>query len=56
MATMAETASAVATLLQDLVRIDSVNPSLVPGAAGEATIAAHIADYLRGAGFTVVCR
>jgi acetylornithine deacetylase len=50
---MVETASAVATLLQDLVRIDSVNPSLVPGAAGEATIAAYIADYLRGAGFSV---
>jgi acetylornithine deacetylase len=44
---------AIATLLQDLVRIDSVNPSLVPGAAGEAAIAAHIADYLRAAGFTV---
>ncbi len=50
---MAETASGVATLLQDLVRIDSVNPSLVPGAAGEATIAAYIADYLRASGFTV---
>jgi len=45
--------SAIATLLQDLVRIDSVNPSLVPGAAGEAAIAASIADYLRAAGFTV---
>jgi acetylornithine deacetylase len=44
---------AIATLLQDLVRIDSVNPSLVPGAAGEVTIAAYIADYLRAAGFTV---
>lgn len=44
---------AIATLLQDLVRIDSVNPSLVPGAAGEAAIAAYIADYLRTAGFTV---
>lgn len=45
--------SAIATLLQDLVRIDSVNPSLVPGAAGEAAIAAYVADYLRAAGFTV---
>ncbi|MDQ2786825.1 MAG: M20/M25/M40 family metallo-hydrolase, partial [Chloroflexota bacterium] len=45
--------SAIATLLQDLVRIDSVNPSLVSGAAGEAAIAAYIADYLRAAGFTV---
>ena len=45
--------SAIAALLQDLVRIDSVNPSLVPGAAGEAAIAAHIAGSLRAAGFTV---
>jgi acetylornithine deacetylase len=30
-------------LLKDLVKIDSVNPSLVPGAVGEA----EIADYLR---------
>src|SRR5262245_38763700 len=44
---------AIAMLLQDLVRIDSVNPSLVPGAAGEAAISAYIADYLRAAGFTV---
>jgi acetylornithine deacetylase len=43
----------IATLIQDLVRIDSVNPSLVPGAAGEAAIAAFIADYLRATGFTV---
>ncbi len=44
---------AIATLLQDLVRTDSVNPSLVPGAAGEAAIAASIAEYLRTGGFTV---
>ena len=50
---MVETASAIATLLQDLVRIDSINPSLVPGAAGETEIAAYIAEYLRVAGFTV---
>ncbi len=43
----------IATLLRDLVRIDSVNPSLVPGAAGEAEIAAHLAGLLRGWGFTV---
>ena len=30
----------VVTLLHDLVAIDSVNPSLVAGAAGEARIAA----------------
>ncbi|MCA1725175.1 MAG: ArgE/DapE family deacylase [Thermomicrobia bacterium] len=45
--------AAIATLLQDLVRIDSVNPSLVPGAAGEAAIAAYIAEYLRARGFSV---
>lgn len=50
---MADERSAIVTLLQDLVRIDSVNPSLVPGAAGEARIAASIAEYLRTAGFTV---
>ncbi len=50
---MEDEQSAIATLLQDLVRIDSVNPCLVPGAAGEAHIAAYIAEYLRAAGFTV---
>ncbi len=33
--------------LTDLVRINSVNPDLVPGAAGEAEIAIAIADRLR---------
>jgi acetylornithine deacetylase len=37
-------------LLKELVKIDSVNPSLVPGAAGEAEIAECVADYLRSAG------
>ena len=37
------------TLLGDLVAIDSVNPSLVPGAAGEGAIAAFLADTLRRA-------
>ena len=50
---MQDDTGAIATLIQDLVRIDSINPSLVPGAAGEAAIAAYIADYLRAAGFTV---
>lgn len=36
------------SLLRDLVAIDSVNPSLVPGAAGEAQIAAAIAAHMRG--------
>jgi len=40
-------------LLCDLVAIDSVNPSLVPGAAGESDIAAAIAVELRGLGLDV---
>jgi len=40
-------------LLRDLVAIDSVNPDLVPGAAGEAAIAAHCAAWMRRAGFDV---
>ena len=35
------------SLLRDLVSIDSVNPSLVPGAAGEQEIAEAIATHLR---------
>jgi len=34
-------------VLRDLVRIDSVNPRLVPGAAGEAAIAAYVERALR---------
>ena len=33
-------------LLKDLVRIDSVNPSLVPGAAGEAEIAEYLREWM----------
>src|SRR5215213_7167363 len=40
-------------LLRDLVAIDSVNPSLVPGAAGERAIAAAVAECLRAAGLDV---
>ena len=40
-------------LLCDLVAIDSVNPSLVPGGAGEAAVADRIAAALRGAGIDV---
>ena len=40
-------------LLRELVAIDSVNPSLVPGAAGEAQIAAAIAAHLRRIGLDV---
>jgi len=41
------------SLLQQLVSIDSVNPSLVPGAAGEARVAAHIAAHMRRLGLDV---
>lgn len=40
--------------LQDLVRIDSINPTLVPGAAGESAIAAYVSDWLRTAGLDVM--
>ena len=43
----------VASTLTDLVRIDSVNPSLVPGGAGESQIAAHVAERLKALGMTV---
>ena len=36
-------------LLSDLVRINSINPDLVPGAPGEAEIARHIAGWLERA-------
>jgi acetylornithine deacetylase len=39
--------------LSDLVRIDSVNPDLVPGGAGEVEIAHHIAGLLRELGMQV---
>jgi len=41
------------SLLRDLVAIDSVNPSLVPGGAGEGAIAAAIAAHLRRLGVDV---
>ena len=40
-------------LLRELVAIDSVNPSLVPGAAGEAEIAQAVATHLRQIGLDV---
>jgi acetylornithine deacetylase len=39
--------------LQDLVRINSVNPTLTPGAPGEAEIAAYTAGALRALGLEV---
>jgi acetylornithine deacetylase len=41
------------SLLRDLVAIDSVNPSLVSGAAGEAQIAEAIAAHMRRIGLDV---
>ena len=43
----------VIALLRDLVAINSVNPSLVAGAPGEAQIASAIAAYLRHIGLDV---
>ena len=43
----------VLALLRDLVAIDSVNPALAPGGAGEAAIAEHVATVMRGAGLDV---
>ena len=40
-------------LLRDLIAIDSVNPSLVPGGAGEAAVADRVAAALRGGGIDV---
>ncbi|HEV8432943.1 MAG TPA: M20/M25/M40 family metallo-hydrolase [Thermoanaerobaculia bacterium] len=45
--------SDVIALLKELIAIDSVNPSLVPGGAGEAEIAQRIADELRSFGASV---
>ena len=39
--------------LRDLVAIDSVNPLLAPGGAGELAIAQAVADELRGIGLAV---
>src|SRR5215217_1907940 len=41
-------------LLNKLVAIDSVNPDLVPGGAGEGEIARFVADWLANAGLEVV--
>jgi acetylornithine deacetylase len=40
-------------LLCDLVAIDSVNPSLVPGAAGEGEVARAVANHMRAVGLDV---
>ncbi len=41
------------SFLRSLVAIDSVNPSLVPGAAGEARIASAVAAHMRALGLDV---
>ncbi len=44
----------VSALLADLVRIDSVNPTLIPGAQGEEAIAAFIMRWARDAGLEAI--
>jgi acetylornithine deacetylase len=43
----------IASLLQRLVAIDSINPDLVPGGAGEQAIAQFVAGWLERAGLEV---
>jgi acetylornithine deacetylase/succinyl-diaminopimelate desuccinylase family protein len=43
----------IASLLGELVAIDSINPDLVPGGAGEAAIARFVAHWLERAGLAV---
>jgi acetylornithine deacetylase len=45
--------TAVERLVADLVAIDSVNPALVPGGAGEEEVAAFVARWLADAGLEV---
>ena len=45
--------SELVVTLKELIRIDSVNPLLVSGGAGEAKIAAFIADFLENLGLEV---
>ncbi|HEY8724600.1 MAG TPA: M20/M25/M40 family metallo-hydrolase [Gaiellaceae bacterium] len=45
--------SEVADLAAALIRIDSVNPALIAGAAGEAEVAAFVAGWLEQAGLEV---
>ncbi|MGH9971069.1 MAG: ArgE/DapE family deacylase [Pyrinomonadaceae bacterium] len=46
-------ADAAIKLLRDLIAIDSVNPSLVPGGAGEHDIAGAVATEMRSIGMNV---
>ena len=46
-------AQGVAELVSALVAIDSVNPDLVPGGAGEGEVASYVAGWMRDAGLEV---
>src|SRR5260221_11894986 len=46
--------SEIVELLRQLVAIDSINPDLVPGGAGEEKIARFVADWVERAGLEVV--
>ena len=43
----------VSRVLTDLVKIESVNPELVPGGKGEGAFARYVADFLKAAGLEV---
>ena len=47
---MTDPGTAAVALLEQLVAVDSVNPGLVPGAAGEARVVEHLRDRLEAAG------
>ena len=49
---MLDPGSEAVALLSELVGIDSVNPALVPGAAGEGRIVEHLRARLDRSGFT----
>jgi acetylornithine deacetylase len=49
----ADPGDAVVELTRHLVAFDSVNPGLVPAAAGEGPVAQFVADRLSGSGFEV---
>jgi acetylornithine deacetylase len=51
--THTDPADPAVALLRDLVAIDSVNPSLVPGAAGELGVARRVAEEMRAMGLAV---
>jgi acetylornithine deacetylase len=44
---------ALTELAAQLVAIDSINPDLIPGAAGEREIALFVAEWLERAGLDV---